>query len=125
MIYYTFFFFGLTFKKKRIEVQTTNKKLDEMRKISIKTLDEQKQFINTKYPKPKKFKFTWMWLGKIIVVILIALLLFRAYNLFFKYLGVTFKLWHVILIVILFPIIVNLGLKIFHLEKDDLTAYIR
>jgi len=125
MIYYTFFFFGLSFKKKRTEIQITNKKLDEMRKIPIKTLDEQKKFIDTKYPKSKKFKFTWKWLGKIVVLLLVALLLFRAYNIFLNYLGINFKLWHVILIVILFPMIVNLSLKIFHLEKDDITAYIR
>ena len=78
MIYYTFFFFRLSFKDKRDEVKIQNSKLDILRKVPIKTIEQQKEFINTKYPKPSKFKFTWGWLGKIVVMILISILLYKA-----------------------------------------------
>jgi len=125
MIYYTFFFIGLTFKKKRIQLKNINTKLDNMRKIPVKNLEQQKEFINTKYPKPGKFKFTWKWLGKILLMILISIGLYRGYNSLFKYLNLEFAFWHVILIIILFPVIVNLVLRLFHLERDDITIFFR
>ena len=125
MIYYTYFFFRLSFKKKRDEVKTQNIQLDKLRKVPIKTLQQQKQFINTKYPKSTKFKFTWIWLGKIVLMIAISILLYKAYSTIFLILKINVKLWMIILIVILFPLLVNLLLRIFHLEKDDLTIFFR
>jgi len=125
MIYYTFFFFSLTSKSKREKVQSKNIELDELRKVPVKTVEQQKQFINTKYPKAGKFKFTWKWLGKIVIYILISVLLYKAYSTIFKILKIQFPLWQVILIVILFPLLVNLILRVFHLEKDDITVFFK
>jgi hypothetical protein len=125
MIYYTFFFANLGFSTKRLKIQNTNIKLDKMRKIPIKTLDEQKTFIGTKYPKKKKFVFTWSWLGKVLLIVLITIFLYRAYNELFKYLSININLWQLLLIIILFPIIVNLFLRLFNLETDDLTIFFR
>jgi len=124
MIYYTFVFSDLAFKTKRVTLQDKNKKLDKMRKIPVKTLEQQKKFIDMKYPKVK-WKFTWKWLLKILIMLLIAFGLYRGYSLLLTYLKVQFNLWQVVLIVILFPLLVNLVLRLFHLEKDDLTVYFR
>jgi len=125
MIYYTFFFIGLATKKNRNKVQEKNTELDEMRKIPVKTIEEQKKFINTKYPRTGKFKFTWKWLGKVLVAVIISIFLFRGYNQLFNILHIEINLWQVVLIIILFPILMNLVLRIFDLQSDDLTVFFR
>jgi hypothetical protein len=125
LVYYTFFFFRLTIKKERTQIQTQNKKLNELRTVAVKTVEQQKEFIDTKYPKHTKFKFSWKWLGKIIVYIAISILLYKAYGTIFKILGINVQLWMDIVFIIVFPLLVNLILRVFNLEKDDLTVFFR
>jgi amino acid transporter len=113
------------FKNKRNVIQTANKNMDLIRKIKVKNLKQQKQFINLKYPKKPKFIFTWRWLLKIILILGISICLFILYNKLFKFLKIDIALWLAILIIIVCPIIINLLLKKFNLQQDDLTVLIK
>lgn len=126
-------FYVLTFlkyifsKKERVKKQSTNIKLNELRKVSYKSLEEQKEFLNTKYPVSEPWKFTWKGFFKFIY----KLILFIAVMRFFKWIWMTLfgdynlALGWVLLFIVVFPILCNRILKIFNLEGDDLLVYIK
>lgn len=108
-----------------MRVKQINLKLDEMRKQPIKTVEEQKKFINIKYPKTSKFKFSWNWLFKMILYILAFIVVYRVYSFVLSVLNVNITLFYAILILFLGPIFINLILKRFHLESDDIGVYFK
>jgi len=126
LVYYTIYLFSLLNKSIRNSIQIKNKELESYRKIKIKTIEEQKEFINLKFPKKvKKNKFSWKSMLNVIVYILIFVILFQIYNYLFDYFSVIIKLWIAVLVIIIMPILINYILKKFSLEKDDLLVYLR
>ena len=123
--YLLYFFEMLTNKKQREGVQNRNEKLNTMRKIPVKTLEEQKQFLNLKYPKPPKAKFVWSKIFIIIGKLLLFIVVFRTVIYGFDYFGVVFAIWQAILFIIVFPIIVNIILSKFNLQKEDIRVYMK
>lgn len=124
--FYMFYFASFFIKSKREAIQIKNVELNKLRKIPVKSLEEQKHFLNIKYPKKTtKFKFSWNWLIKVVLTVLLFFIVIR----FFRYLiGLTdyvFPWWLLILIVITLPILINLVLAKFNLQKSDFTVFFR
>jgi len=102
------------------------KRLEELRNISIKTPDEQKEFINLKYPKTPPFKWTFKNVSRFVGKILLTVAVFIGVrHLWFTYIGFYFQLWHVIIIMIVLPIILNKILKRYNLHQDDILVFFR
>jgi len=112
-------------KKKRIHTQMVNKKMDELREIPIKTLQEQKDFINLKQPKKGKFKWSWKMIPKLILSIGMFIILYRGWFWLFDYLNISIKLWLSIIIVMFIPIVMNLILEKFNLQKSDWRVFLK
>lgn len=119
--YYLMYVFSLIFSRKTREgVKTTNTKLNELRKKSFKTVDEQREFINLKYPKLiGTFKWSWKLIPKFGVRILIFLTLIMSFKYVFAFFNLHIKIWQAILFMIIFPIIINLILEKFKLERGN------
>jgi magnesium-transporting ATPase (P-type) len=124
LTYYSFYFFTLIKKKNRDNIQKTNNRLDELRNKAIKTIEEQKEFINLKYPKKDKFKWQWIMIIRIVGYVIAFAAVFQFYAIVFSYFKVDLPLWFGILCVMVLPIIINLFLERFNLEKNDLRAFL-
>ena len=125
ILYYGRFLFSLRKKNIRQNLQTTNTTLDKMRKKPIKTLEEQKAFLDIKYPHQDfKFKFSWKGIGKIILQIIIYLILFKEVSWVFNYFNISFSLLTAILVWIIGPFIINFILSKFNMQlNDDLKIF--
>jgi len=125
--YYTNYILKMIFnKKQRVGTQQANIKLDDLRTKPKKTLAEQKEFLNIKYPKRiGKFKWSWKIIPKTILTIVIYILIFRFYFFVFAYFGLKFQLWQAILIVMTLPMLLNLVLEKFKIQKGDLSVFFR
>lgn len=124
-VYYSIYFISLFSLKKRKTLIKTNKKLDKLRKIEIKTIQQQKEFLNIKRPKNKKITITWKGFFKVVSIIFMTIILFKAYDYFLTLSGYQFKLWQIFLLFIVGPLLINLILKKYHLEKNDLTVFLK
>lgn len=124
LVYYTYYFIGLTRKKNRVGVQQNNIETNNLRKIPVKSLEEQKKFLDLKHPKSEPYKFKWKDVPWFIVNLFCAILLFYAFNRVFIRFNVNFTLFWTILFVIVVPILINYILKKFNLEKSDILIMI-
>jgi len=122
--YYSFFFFSLLKSKTRKDMQTANIKMDELRSVPVKTLEEQKAFLDIKYPK-NKFKFKKEMIYQVLISMGCFIVLFQFYKLQLLSLGWNIRAWHGILFVIITPIIMNMILKKFNLQKSDISVFFR
>lgn len=126
LTYYSIYFISLLSAKKRVNVQTTNLTLDKMRENPKKTLQEQKDFINIKYPKRVfKFKFSWKGTGLFIFRLAVFIGFMKLYSMILNYYEITIALWQAILFVLIVPMIFNLLLKKINAQKSDLTVMLR
>ena len=119
-------------KNQRADIRQANQKLDELREIPMKTLEEQKEFLNTKYPKRvydgKKWyqKITLMGTLKFIVHLVAFIFLLNVWSHLFRTFDYTFPLWGAVVTAIGFPIIYNIVMGKFGLNKsNDLSVYFR
>lgn len=115
--------------KIRKNFQETNIRLNKLRCIAVKSIEEQKEFINLKYPKRSKEKFSWkrflFSIPKVLLSIFIFIIIFQTISYVFFYFSINLKLWQGILFMILFPILINLILEKFNLQKNDLSIFFR
>lgn len=124
--YYTNHLLRVIFSKShRKNIQDANIKLEELRKKPVKTLEEQKEFINTKFPKRKKFKWSWMLVPNIVFRIFVFVVIIRVYFWLFALGNIQLQLWHGILFIVVFPIIFNLLLEKFKVQKSDLSLFLK
>ena len=113
-------------KKHRVGMQLTNTRLEELRSKPIKTVEEQKEFINLKHPKRiGTFKWRWSGIPKFLLTIVIYVILFNVYRYIFGYFNIDLQLWQAILYVILFPLVLNLVLEKFKVQKSDISVFFR
>jgi len=114
----------LLIKKNRDKHRKTQTKLKNYRKNPVKTLEEQKKFIDIKYPKTPPFVWSFKNMFKVLVKISISIfIIINIFKLWNNYIGIEFKLWQVFLITIFYPMLINFVLKKFGLERDDLSVY--
>jgi len=124
--YYTIYFFQISISKNyKKTIQDKNIVLENLRGKKIKTLKEQKNFINLKYPKKIKQKWTVKRIGYVVLYILIFILIYQIYNFLFLKIGLVIKLWIAIIFVMVAPIIFNMILQRYNLQKSDLNIYLR
>jgi len=115
----------LFFRDKRVALQYTNEKLNELRKVPIKTVEQQKEFINLRYPKRQKFKWNWNIIPTFILRMIMFVGLIFCYSWLFGFFSLDLKLWQAILFVVVFPFILNLLLEKFNIQKGDLKVFLR
>jgi hypothetical protein len=125
LVYYTLYMFTLFDSKKRKSIQFANMELDKLRKIPIKTLEDQKRFLDLKHPKKKKSRFSWRSVPSIAWKIAVFVGLFQLYSYLLSLTGYSFRLWQTILFAVFFPILVNFVLARFKVEKSDMLAFFR
>ena len=113
-------------KNSRENIISTNNKLNDMRKKPIKTLEEQKEFLNTKFPKSTKEKYFFKTILKFLKTIVFYIPFGLAYYYILNnYVNVNIPLWVAVLFIIFFPTVINLLLKKFGVEKDDISIYLK
>jgi len=113
-------------KNKREEHVDTRKELEQLRKIPNKTMEQQKRFIDLKYPKTDPFKWTFWNITKFVLKLALMVGVFFGIKYLWRtYIIFEFVLWHVILIAVFVPIITNKILKKYNLDNDDLTVFFK
>jgi len=113
-------------KKNRISTQQANTRLDELRAKPIKTLAEQKEFITIKRPKRiGTFRWRWSFIPKTILTLIIYMILFTVYRYIFGYFNINLVLWQAITYAIVFPLILNIALEKFKIQKSDVGVFFR
>lgn len=116
--YYFMDMINLFRSKIRKEVKEKNKQLNELRTKTIKSVEEQKEFINLKYPK-SNFKWSWGMIPSIIFGFVKFIGMFFLFRFLLK--NVQVSLITAICIIIGLPILMNFILKRFNLNKPDTT----
>jgi hypothetical protein len=106
----------LVSKTHRKNVVTINSKLNKFRTIKIKTIEEQKKFLDLKYPK-SQFKWNKQTIFILIIKILTSFVLFFLMLFIFNKLKINIPWWLGILLVIFIPMGFNYILKKFQLQK--------
>lgn len=125
-MYYTFFISSLFRRKNRNELVEKNTQLDVLREISVKTVDEQKKFIDLKYPKKtEKSKFTYKKFFIFIGQMILGMTIFTGYALLFKYFSISFSWLWAIVGTLGVTFVINLILGYFHLEQSDIKQFLR
>jgi hypothetical protein len=127
MIYTILTYIKLVFSKtERDAHRQTRKTLEKLRNIPIKTTEEQKQFLDAKYPKDAffvwSFKNVFMFIIKTLPIILLFMVSRRLWN---AYITFEFALWQVIIIMVFLPIIINKIMKRFNLHNDDILVFFK
>lgn len=123
--YYTRFIIKLFNRKNRKQIQDMNIKLEEYRKIPVKTIEQQKEFSALKYPPSTAFKFNWKSIPKNIFYMIIYLGMFLGYRWLFMYFGIEVKLWVAICIMFFGPLLLNFILRKFNLQQSDIGVFFR
>ena len=113
-------------KNEREEHIKTRKRLEELRKIPLKTAEEQKEFVNLKYPKEDPFVWSFknviIFIGKLIPMVATFI---GARYIWKHYIVFEFVLWQVLIIMVFLPIIINKIMKKFNLHNDDISVFFK
>jgi len=130
LTFYTYYVFNmLIHKEKRILEQTKNIEIEKLRIIPAKTLEQQKQFLDLKFSKKsvvkKKFKFSWMLVWVILYTSIIYIFFYKFWEFWFLKYNIELKLWQAIIFVIIFPLLLNMILNKFNLQKNDISIFLR
>lgn len=125
LTYYTVYMFKLFNGRNRQIIQKVNKKLDVLRKVPVKSIKEQKKFLNLKYPKKLKFEWSWKIIPDFLIQLAIFILIVRIYMYIFDFFDIELRLWFAILFIMIVPILFNIVLERFDLQKSDMRAYLR
>lgn len=125
--YYFKYFLDMLDYRKRKSTQFVNARLEELRKIPKKSLDEQKEFTELKYPTSRGLKAKWT--VKRVLLILLMLVFYAGFFIIwlkiFQYLHLEFKIWQAAIVVFLGPTIINFVLKRLGLQHNDITVFLK
>jgi len=127
LTYYTKYMITILFNKNyRTGIQQDNKVLENLRCKPIKTIEEQKAFINIRYPKKiGTFRWSWRLIPQILLTVIIFITIFQFYIFIFNKFNFDFVLWQAILFFIFFPLILNLILHKLNIQKGDISVFFR
>lgn len=128
LAYYIKYVFKMIFnKEQRIAVSKTNTRLEELRCIPNKTMEEQKEFLNLKYPKSpnEKWKFSWEWLNRLLFTLTIYIMLFKIFKYILFISNISISWFWAIIFMVLFPLALNIILGKFGVEKSDISIFFR
>jgi len=129
LAHYSYYILSLFFKSNRKKIVDSNKKLERLRSIPVKTLEEQKEFLNVRYPKKGSSgkKFSWKSVIKFLGIGVIYISFFLLYNNIISFFGWNIKTWHMILFVLVFPYVFNTIMRKFGglQKKSDISVFFR
>lgn len=126
LTYYTLYVVEIIFNKTtRLNIINKNNELDNLRMKGLLTLEEQKQFINLKYPKKTKSKITLRDVGKILFKLFLFIIFMRVWIFSFNLYNINFMLWQAVFFAVLFPIVINFVLGKLNLQKNDLSIFLK
>lgn len=127
--YYTRYIIKMIFnKKERGIVRKTNTRLEELRCIPNKNLEQQKEFLDLKYPKKnskKKWNLSWIKVNGFLFTLTMYIIIFKIfkYMLFISNISIS---WLVaIIFMVLFPLLLNIILEKFGIAKSDISIWFR
>jgi hypothetical protein len=108
-------------------MQYANKRMDELRKIAVKTELEQKEFIDLKYPvnRGKRAKWTFKRIIMLIIMIIFYAGVFIIWLKIFAYYNINFKIWQAVIIIFLGPTLINILLKRIGLQRNDISVFFK
>jgi len=120
LMFYFNYFKALFVSSKRKKLNSLNQDIEKLRKIKIKSLEEQKQFIDLKYPKViGKTKFNIMYFFNLLKSIIIFIVMYKLFFYIINYYNIIIPLYFSILMWIIFPFLINYILKKYNLHIDD------
>jgi ABC-type bacteriocin/lantibiotic exporter with double-glycine peptidase domain len=93
--------------------------MEKLRFKQYKTLEEQKKFLDLKYPKKIKQKMTVNSFIRSLGFLVFLCLLFFAYGTLFALTGIVVPVWLAILFIIVVPIIITMILNKFGLSDNN------
>ena len=125
LTYYTVYLLRLFNKKNRNRIKNSNKELTNLRDKPFKTLQEQKDFLNIKFPKKDKFLFSWEWFFLLCLNIIFYIVIFQAYFYMFSVFDINLSFWITLIILFTLPFIMDFILNRYGLEKGDLRHILR
>ncbi len=126
LTYYTFYFIKLFSKKNRSGIKIVNERLDDLRDIPVKTVEQQKKFLDLRFPKKGKFKWTWKIVPNILWGIVKFVVIIRLYMFLFDWMKIEMRLWMAIVTIIIAPVLINILLEKFGLQKlSDMRVFLR
>jgi magnesium-transporting ATPase (P-type) len=116
----------VTDKDKRKEHQVSRERMRELRDVAVKTKEQQKEFLDLKYPKTPPFQWSFINVSKIVLKLIVMIGIFILTRYLWKtYIKILLPLWLVMILVIVIPLIINKLLKKYNLEHDDLSVFFR
>jgi len=126
LTYYTFYFIKLFSKRNRQAIKTGNKILDNLRDIPVKTIQQQKEFLDLRYPKRGKFRWTWKIIPNFLWGLIKFVIIIRLYMFLFDWIHIEMRLWMAIATIMIAPILINVCLEKFGLQKSaDMRVFWR
>jgi len=111
--------FSLFDKGNRISIKETNVELDNLRKIPVKTVDEQRRFMDLRYPKKPPFKFKWSMVFDSIPLLVVMFFVYYVLNKLFNFFNVVISVPMAFLIIIVGSLVINFLLSKFGVEKQS------
>ena len=122
LVFYSNYLISLFNIKNRKAIKKTNIKLEELRTIPVKTLEQQKDFINIRYNK-QSFKFSWSSVFMFVLYTIKFVLLFIMFRKLISFWPWDILWWHAVLFIFFFPMIVNYILSLFGLQKKGVKIF--
>ena len=121
----TYINYFLSFLDDSHKIKDGNLRMEKLRTIPLKSIEEQREFINLRYPKKKKFKFKWKMILEGIPILVMYYGLWRLFEYIFEYTQINIHLYQAISIIIVIPILLNMILKRYNLQKPDIMIFFR
>jgi len=120
LAYYLKYFLSLLRPSNRADIVRANTDMERLRCIKVKTIEEQKEFLDIRYPKTAgKFRWGFRSVGFIILNVAYFVVLFRGVMWVYLRVGVDLVLWQAILFLVVFPLVVNVLLSLFGLQRSS------
>ena len=120
MAYYSIYFISLVLAPKRKMIITKNEKLEKMRHIAVKSLKQQKDFLDTKFPQNNKTNF-----GALAFNVVGFLIFSYVYRLLALRYDITFSWLEGIGFIILIIAGVYFILRPFKLQTTDIDVFLK
>jgi hypothetical protein len=125
VFFYIKYFLDLADVRNRKGTISKNERLEVLRRIPVKSREEQEEFITLRYPKKVKVPWTIKRITTNIIMLIFYAGIIVILMQLFDYFHITVKLWVAITIIFIGPIVINFLLKSVGLEKSDITVFFR
>lgn len=122
--YLSIYIIKMFFNKNRTKITAKNKRLDELRKIPVKTIEQQKEFIDLRYPKTIG-KWTKYKVFTLIAQMIAFIFLVITYKSMFNYFNLKISIWIGLGFIFIIPFFINMILKRFGIQTQDISVFFR